>query len=220
MNKRIISFVYRILLTISLSTGIILNVMRTTSISAILSYYTLQSNIICLVVFVAILVVSAVSDKYQESDVYYLVKGGITIAIAITGLVYAIALGPIGFEMNINTNGFENFMSNFLVHRLSPILVILDYFFFDKKGKFKFYYPFIWLIIPLNYLIYVYAYSSKGGEFFGIGGSRRFAYIFLDYTKIGYQGVTKAIVIMGFTILLISFILVIVDRILGRSKGR
>ena len=162
MNKRIISFVYRILLTISLSTGIILNVMRTTSISAILSYYTLQSNIICLVVFVAILVISAVSDKYQESDVYYLVKGGITIAIAITGLVYAIALGPIGFEMNINTNGFENFMSNFLVHRLSPILVILDYFFFDKKGKFKFYYPYPDYKFPA--VIYSDEYLPKPGE--------------------------------------------------------
>ena len=219
MDRRTLSYFYRILLIASLSTGIILNVIDTTSVSAILSYYTLQSNIICLAFFVFILIVSAVKDDYQESDVYHLVKGCITIIIAITGLVYAIALGPIGFDMQIDTSGLKNFMSNFLVHRLSPILVILDYFFFDKKGKFKFYYPFLWLIIPLNYLMYVYTYSANGGEFFGIGGSRKYAYFFLDYTQIGYTGVAWAIVIMVIFILVISFLLVIVDRVVGRRKG-
>lgn len=216
MDRRTLSYFYRILLIASLSTGIILNVIDTTSVSAILSYYTLQSNIICLAFFVFILIVSAVKDDYQESDVYHLVKGCITIIIAITGLVYAIALGPIGFDMQIDTSGLKNFMSNFLVHRLSPILVILDYFFFDKKGKFKFYYPFLWLIIPLNYLMYVYTYSANGGKFFGIGGSRKYAYFFLDYTQIGYTGVAWAIVIMVIFILVISFLLVIVDRVVGR----
>lgn len=216
MDRRTLSYFYRILLITSLSTGIILNVIDTTSVSAILSYYTLQSNIICLAFFVFILIVSAVKDDYQESDVYHLVKGCITIIIAITGLVYAIALGPIGFDMQIDTSGLKNFMSNFLVHRLSPILVILDYFFFDKKGKFKFYYPFLWLIIPLNYLMYVYTYSANGGKFFGIGGSRKYAYFFLDYTQIGYTGVAWAIVIMVIFILVISFLLVIVDRVVGR----
>ncbi len=219
MDRRTLSYFYRILLIASLSTGIILNVIDTTSVSAILSYYTLQSNIICLAFFVFILIVSAVKDDYQESDVYHLVKGCITIIIAITGLVYAIALGPIGFDMQIDTSGLKNFMSNFLVHRLSPILVILDYFFFDKKGKFKFYYPFLWLIIPLNYLMYVYTYSANGGKFFGIGGSRKYAYFFLDYTQIGYTGVAWAIVIMVIFILVISFLLVIVDRVVGRRKG-
>lgn len=218
MGKRTVSYFYRILLIASLSAGIILNIIDTTSVSAILSYYTLQSNIICLVFFVFILIVSAVKDDYQESDVYHLVKGSITITIAITGLVYAIALGPIGFNMNIDTSGLKNFMSNFLVHRLSPILVLMDYFLFDKKGKFKFYYPFLWLIIPLNYLLYVYAYSASGGEFFGIGGSRKYAYFFLDYTQIGYKGVAWAIVIMGIFVLVISFLLVIVDRVVGRRN--
>ncbi len=220
MDKRRLSFFYRMLLITSLSTGIVLNVVETSSVSAILSYYTLQSNIICLVFFVFILMVSAVKDDYQESDVYHLVKGCVTIIIAITGLVYAIALGPIGFDMQIDTGGFEKFMSNFLVHVVSPILVILDYFFFDKKGKFKLYYPLIWLIIPLNYLIYVYTYSSNGGEFFGVGGSTKFAYIFLDYTQIGYKGVAGAIILMGIFILLISYGLVLVDRVVGRRQGR
>lgn len=218
MNKRRLSFFYRFLLILSLSTGIFLNIYHTSSISVILSYYTLQSNVICLVFFVVIVIVSAVKEEYQEKDIYHFFKGGITIAIAITGIVYAIALAPVGVEMNVNIDGFEKFMSNFLVHRLSPLLVILDYFIFDQKGKLKFYYPFIWLIIPLDYLIYVYAYTANGGEFFSIGGSRKYAYTFLDYTQIGYYGVAMAIAIMGAFILLISFLLVTVDRILGKRR--
>ena len=219
LDKRIISFLYRTLLIISLSTGIIMNVATTSSVSAILSYYTLQSNILCLVVFVILQILSVLKIDYQESEVYHLVKGCITITIATTGLVYAIALAPIGFNMHIDTSGLVKFMTDFLVHRLSPILVLLDHFLFDKKGKLKFYYPFIWLIIPLNYLIYVYAYSAGGGEFFGVGGSTKFAYIFLDYTQIGYEGVAWAIVIMAIFILAISFLLVLVDRVMGSRRG-
>lgn len=221
MKKRTVSYFYRILLILSLSTGIGLNVMKTTSVSAILSYYTLQSNIICLVFFVTILLIDGMcGNKYEENDVYHLVKGSITITIAITGIAYCIALAPIGFQMDINTTGITAFLSNFLVHQLSPIMVIMDYFFFDKKGKFKFYYPFIWLIIPLNYLLYVYSYSAIGGEFFGIGGSRKYAYFFLDYTQIGYKGVVIAIFVMGLSVLFASYLLVIVDRIIGKREER
>lgn len=223
MNKRIISFIYRLLVIVSLSTGIVLNIIQTTSVTAILSYYTLQSNIICLVAFVSFVIISSINGRYQDSDIYHLIKGGITIIIAITGIIYNIALMPIGFEMDIikfNAESVSEFLSNFLVHQASPMLVILDYFFFDHKGKYKLYYPIIWLFIPLNYLVYVYTYSSKGGEFFGIGGSQKFAYFFLDYNQIGYKGVTKAILLMILFILLISYLLIFVDKKLAKLQNR
>lgn len=215
MNKRIISFIYRLFVITSLFLGIAINIIQTTSVKAILSYYTLQSNIICLLAFVCFCIISIKNRRYQDSDIYHLIKGGITITIAITGIIYAIALMPIGFEMDavkINTESLYKFLSNFLVHQLSPLLVIMDYFFFDIKGKFKLYYPLVWLFLPLNYLVYVYAYSLNGGEFFGIGGSRKFAYFFLDYTKIGVEGVIEAIVVMILFILFISYLLIFIDR--------
>lgn len=218
LTNRIISYVYRFLLIIALFTGITLNVLGTSSVSVILSYYTLQSNIICLAFFVFITIISIRTEDYQNNDVYHLLKGSVTITILITGLVYLVALGPTGFEMNINTSGISKFLANFLVHIVSPFMVLLDYFLFDKKGTFKWYYPFIWLIVPLNYLVYVYTYSAHGGHFFGIGGSDRFAYLFLDYTQIGYTGVAEAVVLMGLFILIISFILVFVDKLMGGRK--
>jgi len=177
------SLFYKLLVLLSLLTGIILNIINTKSIISILSYYTLQSNIICFITFTAIIISILLKKDYRKSEVYYVVKGGIVICIFITAIMYQIALMPYGFHMDYN---FENrYLANLLVHVVSPLLVILDYFLFDTKGKFKWFCPIIWLFIPLNYIIYVYTYSLNGGRFYGIGGSRDFAYIFLDYNQIG-----------------------------------
>ncbi len=105
-----------------------------------------------------------------------------------------------------------------LVHVISPTLVILDYFVFDCKGKFKWFYPFFWLFIPFFYVIYVYIYHLYGGRFFAIGGSRDFAYVFLDYNQIGYIGVAKFLIAMTIFILAISYLLVLIDKKLGNLK--
>ena len=102
--------------------------------------------------------------------------------------------------------------ANLLVHTISPILVVMDYFLFDKKGHFKYFYSIIWLVIPLNYIVYVYTYGARGGKFFSIGGSKKFAYFFLDYEKIGYSGVAKWIAFMTVCILFLSIVLIFIDR--------
>lgn len=212
MTKSKSSVCYRILVVLSLLAGILINVIKTKSVSAILSYFTLQSNILCFAVFASI-VFMELRKKNYKSDVYYLVKGGITIAILITGLTYLFALSPTGFCMDFQQKTLANkTISNLLVHVVSPILVTLDYFLFDEKGHFKRYYPIIWLCIPFDYLLYVYTYSSSGGTFFNIGGSKKFAYFFLDYEKIGYLGVAKWIVLITLCILFISYLLVWFDR--------
>ena len=210
------SLFYKLLVLFSLLTGIILNIINTKSIISILSYYTLQSNILCLIAFTAIIISILFKRNYRKSEVYYVVKGGIVICILITAIMYQIALMPYGFHMDYN---FENrYLANLLVHVVSPLLVILDYFLFDTKGKFKWFYPIIWLFIPLNYIIYVYTYSLNGGRFYGIGGSKDFAYIFLDYNQIGYISVAKFLIIMTIFILVISYILVLIDKKLGNLK--
>lgn len=211
MTKSKSSVCYRILVVLSLLAGILINVIKTKSVSAILSYFTLQSNILCFAVFASI-VFMELRKKNYKSEVYYLVKGGITIAILITGLTYLFALSPTGFCMDFQQKTLANkTISNLLVHVVSPILVTLDYFLFDEKGHFKRYYPIIWLCIPFDYLLYVYTYSSSGGTFFNIGGSKKFAYFFLDYEKIGYLGVAKWIVLITLCILFISYLLVWFD---------
>lgn len=212
MKERKVSIIFKLLVVMSLLAGILLNVVHTTSISAILSYYTLQSNIVCLIMFLGIIIAIMSKNNYRTS-IYYLLKGGSTMAILITGITYQIALAPNNFYMEVSyTIQTERYWANLLVHIVSPILVLLDYVLFDEKGNFKYYYPIIWLFLPLGYVIYVYTYSARGGRFYGIGGSKEFAYIFLDYNQIGYGGVLKAIVVIVIVILMVSYLLVFLDR--------
>lgn len=216
MIEKKLSLFYKLLVLFSLLTGIVLNLVNTLSVIAILSYYTLQSNVICFFTFVGILIAILLKRNYRKSEVYYLVKGGIVICIFITAIMYQIALMPYGFQMDYNFG--NRYLANLLVHVISPLLVIFDYFIFDCKGKFKWFYPIIWLFLPLNYIIYVYTYSLNGGRFYGIGGSRDFAYIFLDYNKIGYISVAKFLIIIAIFILAISYLLVLIDKKLGSLK--
>ena len=218
MKERKFSIIFKLLVVISLLAGILLNVVHTTSISAILSYYTLQSNIVCLIMFLGLIIAIMSKNNYRTNSIYYLLKGGTIMAILITGITYQIALAPNNFYMDISyTMRTERYWANLLVHVISPILVLLDYVLFDEKGNFKYYYPIIWLFLPLSYVIYVYSYSARGGSFYGIGGSREFAYIFLDYNQIGYSGVFKSIIIIAILILLVSYFFVFLDRKLKRK---
>ena len=218
MTRKIISICYKMFTIFSLIAGIFLNLSNTYSIRALMSYYTLQSNVICLIAFIIVLTLELL-DRQYKTDIYYLIKGGLVITIAITAIIYHIALAPGGFQMDALQNSISNKMlANFLVHTVSPLLVLLDYILFDEKGHFKFFYPILWLIQPLNYVVYVYTYSNLGGSFYNIGGSRQFAYFFLDYNELGYMGVLKWLIIIILGILIISEILVILDKFLKDRK--
>ena len=215
------SAIYKILTAIALFTGVLLNLLKTSSAISLLSYYTSQSNIICLIAFIcfSVMEIRDKEGKYKNSDIYYLVKGALIIMIFITTFFYHIALAPFGFNMeSLHRTLLIKKIANFFLHTCSPIMVILDYFLFDEKGNLKKYYPFIWILFPLNYVMYVYFYAAHGGTFFGIGGSERFAYFFLDYIELGVWGVVKWLAIILAGILLVSYLLVGIDKKLGKKK--
>lgn len=220
--KRKFSVIYKILTTLSILTGITLNLSKTSKVATLLSYYTFQSNIICFIAFVIYTVIELREShcKCTKGDIYYLSKGAVVIMIFITTFCYHVALAPqFSFDMGfVYTTDLYNKIANFFVHTLSPCLVMLDYFLFDEKGNFKKFYPFLWLTFPLNYVFYVYMYAAQGGTFYGIGGSQRFAYFFLDYVELGVTGVAKWIIVMTLGVLIVSYILVTIDKILAKKN--
>jgi len=218
---RKISVIYKILTTLSLLIGIILNLIKTTSVISLLSYYTLQSNIVCFIAFLSFSIYELINinSNYKRSDIYYLIKGSLVILIFVTTVCYHIWLSPLGFNMGPFEVDFEyRKIANVFVHTISPWLVIFDYFIFDEKENFKWFYPFLWLVFPLNYVIYVYIYVSYGGSFPAIGGSEHFPYFFLDYTQLGMIGVLKWIIGIVLLILIISYLLVFIDRKIFKKK--
>lgn len=219
MNKKLF-FIYRLLIVLSLLIGIVLNLINTTSIKKILSYYTMQSNILCLITFIIFIINDISGTEYKKSNTYFIIKGAITITILLTLSVYLMSLVPNNLPMYEKSGICLNKkkIANLFVHIISPILVIMDYFLFDEKGYFKLYYPIIWLFLPILYLQYVYIYNAIGGSFYNLGGSNEFGYFFLDYKKIGVINVVGWIISLSLFVLLISYLLIYIDK--KRSKQK
>lgn len=218
--RRRLSIYYKLLIILSTAIGISLNIFKTTSTMAMLSYYTMLSNLICFVSY-SIFLILDIREKEYKNKIYYILKGAIIMAIFLTAVVYRVGLMPNHFQMDSLKNTISNTdIANKLVHTVSPILVILEYFLFEKKGNFKMHYPIYWLIIPSFYVIYVYIYAKLGGRFFNIGGSEKFAYFFLDYESIGVMNVAKWIMLIMFFMISMSYILIYIDCKIGKKRTR
>lgn len=214
MRKEKISFIYRKLVMASLIIGILLSLANTTFIEFLLSYYTMWSNLFCLAGFLLLEVID------PKKDWYYLLKGAITMAILLTFAIYLAGLLPKNLPMYTKSHFEEGIttkeIANVLVHIVSPLLIMGDYY-FDAKGHLKYYYSLVWLIFPSLYVAFVY---SGKGKFYGIGGSRKYAYYFLDYERIGIIRVIMHII--GITILLVMVgnLFVFFDKKLAKRKPK
>ena len=221
MNRRRVSFVYRLGTITSLFLGIVLSFATTTNARYLLSYYTTQSNLLCLVVFVFLFIGDLIGYDYQKRKVYYFLKGTITIAILVTAIVYVVALLPNDLPMyTVSSREAERWgkiMGNLLVHVISPLLVTVDYYFLDEKGNFKFFYPTTWLFFPVLYVCFVY---SGKGKFYRIGGSKKFGYFFLDYEKIGIEGVIIWLTMIALGIRVLGYTLLFIDRKFAKNKTK
>lgn len=210
MLRKNFSKTYKLSVILIIFTGLWCSFKNANSIISKLSYYTIQSNIICLALFTYSLIFEILDLNYKTKN-YYIIKGGIIIAIILTGVIYHIALLPGEFQMDASTKIIK-VLSSILLHGISPIIVLVDYILFDKKGKFKYKYAIYWLAFPIYYVIYVYIYSYFGGEFYNIGGSKNYAYIFLDFKKIGIINVEISIISIIIFLILISYILIAYDH--------
>lgn len=219
MKKRKISFFYRLFLIASLLGGIVLSLKNTAFVKYLLSYYTIQSNIVCLITFFLFLIGDIIKYDYRNKKWYPILKGAITMAILVTFIIYISTLLPnkfLMYQVSINSKMIGKKIGNCLVHGISPILVIGDYF-FDEKGKCKNYYPICWLFFPTLYVYFIY---SKKRHFYGIGGSRKYGYFFLDPEKVGTMGVILWITGIIIGILVIGYVFVFFDQKLANRKKK
>lgn len=184
----------------SLAFGIGLNLATVKSIPISLSYFTMQSNILCLLVFIYFIVVEIQGQK--KTKAYYIAKGGGTMAIFMTAIVYNCGMLLYGFDLGSEP---VEVIRTVFVHMISPTLVILDYFLYEEKGKLKKSYPLLWVPFTAYYLIYARLYSIFGEKFRGKAASGKFAYFFLDYEKFGCFKVFLWLMLLLIVFLAVSY---------------
>ena len=151
MKKNFI-LIYRVLLFIIILCGIILNFFaKDFNLNLLLSYYTIQSNIIILIVLLLKIINHFKKIKlFKNEETFNNINGACTIIILITGLIFSILLS----KYTKDWSGYRLY-SSYVLHYISPLLVLIDYLFFDpttyKTDNKKI---LLWLIYPLLYYIF------------------------------------------------------------------
>lgn len=144
--------IYRIALLVIIIVGIILNFKaRDKAWYLVLSYYTLQSNII-VALFLMLEIINTFKPIkiFKEERRYQFFKGMITLIILITGLIFAILLSSY-----VKSWHGIRLASSYILHYICPSMVLIDFLFFDDlTTKLSSKMNILWFIYPLSYYIF------------------------------------------------------------------
>lgn len=211
-NKYII-LIYRILFLIICGYGLYLNFfdMQLQNRLELLSYYTILSNIACFLYFFVVVIKTAINWEKAKQTYYPVIKGMVTMGITVTFLIFHFILRPSFFVMNNNSYFFT--LANTIVHYIVPIMVVLDYVLFDKKGHIGRSDPLKWLLMPLVYWLLCLIRALFG---FTYSTGSKYPYFFIDINEYGLIMVLRnvALLVLFFTLLGYAFLLF--DKLLNK----
>ena len=138
-----IIFFSRAFMFLAAFTGVYLEITKHGGFGMLL-YYTVLSNLLVMI-FTGYLLwkMRREGDHWQSSSLLRL-KGGVTMSIMITCVIYHFMLAPL-------TTDFYR-LENFLCHYIVPLWFLVDTIIFDKSRQYKCFDPIVWTVLPLLYM--------------------------------------------------------------------
>jgi hypothetical protein len=210
IKNRGVSAAYKLLLVLAGFFGLLLifGVFDGKFKISILNYFTILSNLLCVVYFILDLGYIYKNRRDGTKTVWCpALKGIAMMAVTVTWLVAHFVLG-LRFTMSDSSG-----ISLLFVHYLIPIMVIIDWLLFDPKGLIKAYSPLVWPLGPLLYFAYAMVAARIGN---GIGDQSRYPYPFLDVDKLGWGTVLLTVLIMVAAFVVLGYIYFGIDTGLKR----
>ena len=183
-----------------------------------LSYFTIQSNIVCFFVMLCSIGHSFISIRRKEyrnyARIHLFLKGLALLMITITFLTYNMVLTGNGFSMTASAS-MDLTVIDKIVHFVVPALTWIEFLVFQPKGSFKVVDPLRWLLAPVVYFIFImikakYVEPATYGE-----GIKKYPYFFMDVETYGPWFVIKYVLIFTLATLVIGYIIRTIDFILG-----
>jgi hypothetical protein len=162
------------------------------------SFFTIESNIIAFVVFLASAFFVFAKRKSTKLDFF---RGAATFYMVVTGIVFSVLLSGIeGVELTAVP------WDNVVLHYIIPIAIAFDWIIDPPARRISFKKGLLWLLFPLTYLVY----SLIRGPIAGF-----YPYPFLDPANGGYGQValTSVFILIGGVVLVF-----IVTRVGSKKK--
>lgn len=220
LNSRPVALVYRLLALAVILTGVIRHsdVLTSAPNWTTLLFYTMVSNLLCLV-WMILLIVRTARDLRQTgprgtSTPSARGSGAVMMAITVTMLIYLLVLVPTRFADG-DSDIFS--LTDNLIHIITPLLMIVDWLVFAPKGSFRWIDPLLWTLIPYAYLVWAFVYGSLGGEF---TPGQKYPYPFMDVDALGVGGVAQWVVALTLALVVVGLVFVAIDRALGVLSRR
>ena len=172
-----IIFFSRSFMFLAAFTGIYLEITKHGGFGMLL-YYTVLSNLLVMI-FTGYLLwkMRREGDHWQSSSLLRL-KGGITMSIMITCVIYHFMLAPL-------TKDFYR-LENFLCHYIVPLWFLVDTIIFDKSRQYKCFDPIVWTVLPLLYMGFAILNGFVLKMDVPNAKDSPFPYFFLNATKHGW----------------------------------
>ena len=172
-----IIFFSRSFMFLAAFTGVYLEITKHGGFGMLL-YYTVLSNLLVMI-FTGYLLwkMRREGDHWQSSSLLRL-KGGITMSIMITCVIYHFMLAPL-------TKDFYR-LENFLCHYIVPLWFLVDTIIFDKSRQYKWFDPMLWTSLPLFYMIFAILNGFVLKMDVPNAKDSPFPYFFLNANKYGW----------------------------------
>ena len=206
-----ISILYKIIISV-IGIFAVINGFFTTNLKfdiETIYYFTYQSNILVIIYFFLDII-----NIIKKNETFYpRLKGAVTMSITVTFLIYHFLLSPTAEKYE----GLE-YIRNIILHYIVPIMTILDYIIFDKKGIYKIIDPLLWLLIPFLYFAFILIRARLGEPFFFFF---YYPYFFVDIDKYGLKIVLRNVFFITIFFTILGYIEYFIDRLLKRlSKNK
>lgn len=177
-----------------------------------LLYYTVLSNILVFSFLLYLVKWEQEHGNINQDHQLLRIKGGVTMAITITFLIYHFLLAPIAKPQD-----FWN-VRNFLVHYIVPIGLILDTIILDRKKVYRLLNPLAWTVTPLIYCFF----SLFNGLVtkLPVPGAvdSPFPYFFINVTKYGWPAVLQNSLGIFIGYVLVGYLLFLIKNNIGSTK--
>lgn len=184
-------------------------------------YFTNISNYLCIGLMIAELIQTAKKSGNSYVTVSPLLKFISCLGIVLTFLIFNIILAG-----EATRDPATNYSARSItLHIILPILYVLDWILFYEHKKIRWNWPFISVLFPFFYMIYVIIHAvilRFDTSITNIGGTAPliYPYFFLNIEKIGLLGVGKWIIYIGLGFILLGYIFYFIDRLLAKMKNK
>lgn len=204
-----IIFFSRTFMFLAAFTGIYLEITKHGGFGMLL-YYTVLSNLLVMI-FTGYLLwkMRREGDHWQSSSLLRL-KGGVTMSIMITCVIYHFMLAPL-------TKDFYR-LENFLCHYIVPLWFLVDTIIFDKSRQYKWFDPIVWTVLPLLYMGFAILNGFVLKMDVPNAKDSPFPYFFLNANKYGWGFVFRWAAIIFVAYMVSGYLFYLVKNIKKSKK--